>query len=412
MANHLTTRSIEALRPGVVAREIPDGMIGGLYLVLQTTGAKSWAVRYRAAGKGVKMTLGSYPAIDLKAARMLAGEAAVARARGVDPAEAKRTAKRASAPTLDTFETVAAEYVLKYAQRHTRERSWRETERLLTQVATAWRGRRLRDISRADVGRLLDGIIARGAPVIANRTLSALRHLGGWAVERGLVESSPFATIRKPSPETARERVLTAPEIGAAWRAFTVDGSVIANAAQVLLLTGARLREVSEMTWDEIDFGARTWTLPAGRAKNGSAHEVPISDAFLSILAARKAASAPKCRFVFSANNRTPVAGVSKAKKRFDRAMAAEIGEPVTPWRIHDLRRSVATNLAAIGVLPHVVEAVLNHRGGTIAGIARVYNRHPYAAEKRAALDAWAAELVRITAGAVEADAEPMARAA
>jgi len=408
MTKTLTTRTIEALKPGATRREVADGAIGGLYLIVQPSGAKSWAYRYRLAGKGAKLTLGAFPAIGAQAARLLAGEAAVALARGIDPATAKHANKRTAEPVRDAFETVAEEYVLKYARTHTRERSWREVSRLLTRETAAWRGRRLSEITRADVARLLDAIAAR-APVVANRLLSVLARMGAWAVERGMVDANPFAAIRAPTKETARERVLTAAEISAAWRAFTADAGAIGDAAKVLLLTGARLREVAEMTWAEIDFAARVWTIPAARAKNGAAHEVPLSGTVLTILAARKAAS-PTCGYVFSANGRTAVTGFSKAKSRFDAAMAAELGEPVTAWRVHDLRRSCATNLAALGVAPHVVEAVLNHRGGTISGVAAIYNRFSYSAEKRAALDTWADALARITAGA---DAtEPLARAA
>jgi integrase len=138
----------------------------------------------------------------------------------------------------------------------------------LTRETAAWRKRRLSELTRADVARLLDVIIDRGAPTIANRVLSALQRMGVWAVERGFVDANPFAGIRPPTRETARERVLTDREIAAGWRAFTVDAGAIGDAAKVLLLTGARLREVAEMEWSEIDLPGRLWTLPAARAKN------------------------------------------------------------------------------------------------------------------------------------------------
>jgi len=157
------------------------------------------------------------------------------------------------------------------------------------------------------------------------------------------------------------------------------------------------------MAWSEVDLGARVWTLPAGRAKNGAAHQVPLADSVLRILAERRAAC-PAGRFVFSATGgRTPVVGVSRAKRRFDAAMAAELGGELAPWVTHDLRRTAATNLAALGVLPHIIETVLNHKGGVIRGVAAVYNRHPYMVERRAALDAWAVALA-----AIVADAEPL----
>lgn len=408
MANHLTTRAIEALKPGPKRREVPDGTVGGLYLTVQPSGARSWAFRYRFAGKGAKLTLGPYPAIDVRAARLLAGEAAVTLARGGDPAAAKRARQRAAEPVRDVFVAVAREYVERHARRHTRERSWRETERLLKAAVAAWGGRRLSDLTRNDVARLLDGIVERGAPVSANRSLAALQRLGNWCVERGLVAVSPFASIKPPTPEVSRSRVLGKAEIAAAWAAFGRAG-VVGDAAKVLLLTGSRLREVTELRWDEIDMGAAVWVLPGERAKNGAQHEIPLSPAVLAILAARRAA-APGCKFVFSANGRKPIASVSRGKRLTDASMAAELGAALPHWVMHDLRRTAASGMAGLGTQPHIVEACLNHRSGVISGISAVYNRHSYAAEKREALTTWAAELARITAPV--AAAAPLALAA
>jgi len=239
MAKHthtLTAARIAALKGGASRREVPDGAVGGLYLVIQPSGAKSWCYRYR-LGKAAKLTFGAHPALDLRAARLLASEAALALARGMDPAIARRARNLAAEPPRDVFETVVAEYLERHARRHLRERSWREAERLLTRETAAWRGRRLSELTRADVGRLLDPIADRGAPIIANRLLSTLRRLGAWATERGLISGNPFQGVRPPSKETSRERVLTDLELRAAWRAFDAGG-VIGDAAKVLLLTG------------------------------------------------------------------------------------------------------------------------------------------------------------------------------
>ena len=145
----------------------------------------------------------------------------------------------------------------------------------------------------------------------------------------------------------------------------------------------------------------RLWSLPASRSKNGQAHSVPLSEPVLAILQARREATPPKCRFCFSATGRGPIVGVSKAKRRIDAMMLAELGS-LAPWVIHDLRRSAASGMASLGVLPFVIEAVLNHKSGTIKGVAAVYNRYSYAAEKREALERWAAAVATIAA-----DAEP-----
>ena len=290
-----------------------------------------------------------------------------------------------------------ATFVERYAKKQTREKSWRETDRILDrEVVEAWRGRRLSAIKRADVHDLLDKIVDRGAPIAANRTLAALRRMCAWAVERGIVEASPCEKVRAPASETTRDRVLTDEEIRAAWAAFDSAGWPFGPIAQLLLLTGQRLREVGEAPWSEIDLEAKTWTIPKERAKNAVAHEVPLSEVALQVLATlpRVEAGRRPAGFLFTTNGKTPVSGFSRAKDGFDRAMlaglrkaAAEHGEDPakveTPqhWTLHDLRRTSASGMAGLGIAPHVVEAALNHKSGTIKGVAAVYNRYTYSAE-------------------------------
>lgn len=188
MARDLTVKALKNLKPGATRREVPDGHTRGLFFVLQTTGAASWAFRYRFAGKPKKLTIGPYPAIDLPAARKLASEAVQAAARGENPARAKQTAKAsarvAADPARDLVDDVVATFIERHAKAKTR--SWAETERMLKKdVVGLWTGRRLSTIGRADVHELLDGIVDRGAPIAANRILAALRRLCSWAVEPG-----------------------------------------------------------------------------------------------------------------------------------------------------------------------------------------------------------------------------------
>ncbi|MGO9428341.1 tyrosine-type recombinase/integrase [Rhodoblastus sp.] len=411
MAKDLTAKALEALKPGATRRELPDGHTRGLFYVLQTTGAASWAFRYRFAGKSKKLTLGPYPVLDLKTARQMAGEAAQALARGADPAAAKqeakvvaRAAKDAAEPARDLVEAVVATFVERYAKKQTRERSWRETERILTrEVVEAWRGRRLSAIKRADVHDLLDKVVDRGAPIAANRLLAALRRMCSWSVERGLIDASPCEKIRAPASEVTRDRTLADDEIRAAWAAFDGAGYPFGPLAQLLLLTGQRLREVGEARWSEIDFETKTWTIPKERAKNGVAHEIPLAGDALRILEAlpRIEAGRGSAGFLFTTNGRTPISGFSRAKEDFDKTMllALKAGEALEHWTLHDLRRTCASGMAGLGIAPHVVEAALNHKSGSIKGVAAVYNRYNYQTEKRQALDAWARKLVAIVTG-------------
>ena len=201
MTKALTTRSIEALKPCATRREIRDGGVAGLYLCLQPSGAKSWCFGFASLAGAQNWRSAVFPSIGVTTARALASSAAVEVARGQNPAQAKRDRQRAAEPAKDIFKRVAAEFIERHVKPNTRARSSREIARLLTRETKSWSGRRLSDLKRADVAKLLEGIIERGAPVVANRTLEALARMGAWAVERSLIDASPFATIRPPTKE-------------------------------------------------------------------------------------------------------------------------------------------------------------------------------------------------------------------
>jgi integrase len=402
--------------------ETPDGKVAGLYFVQQPSGATSWALRYRAAGVPRKLTLGSFPALDIKAARRAAEEARGAIARGEDPA-GEKTAARAAARAereaeADLIERVAETFIERHAKRATRD--WKETERLLKRnVVERWKGRRLSTITKPQVHDLLDSIVDRGAPIAANRVHTQLNVMGRWAVERGIVTTNPFAGIKAPSSERgrARERVLSDDELRLVWKAAEAIGWPFGPIVKLLALTGARRDEVAQMEWREIDFDRALWTLPAARSKNRREHVFPLSDAALEIL--RSLPRIERSGFVFTTTNgRVPVSGFNKAKDRFDDAideLRTQIGgeecEPIEPWVFHDLRRTVATNLQKLGVRLEVTEAVLNHVSGSRAGIVGVYQKHDYATEKRQALDAWARRLEAIVTGAAMSNVVDLAKA-
>jgi Arm DNA-binding domain len=208
MATALTVKSLENLKPGPARREVPDGLFPGLYFVLQPTGKASWACRYRAGGKPRKLTLGQYPSIDLKKARELARAALSKVAGGADPGEEKKAIRAAAAiPANDLVEMVAARFVSHYAKRQLKAGTAKEVERLLDkEIVGLWCGRRLSQITRADIHALLDDIIERGSPVTTNRALAWLRRLCSWAIERGQIIANPCTGIRAPAAETARDR--------------------------------------------------------------------------------------------------------------------------------------------------------------------------------------------------------------
>jgi integrase len=391
-------RTIATLPPTPKRLEHPDDKITGLYLVQQPSGGMSWALRYRAAGKPSKLTIGPYPAINLAMARKRAQEALGELAGGKDPARAKRAAKEAQKAANSAADRVAAvidSFLDRYIKRNVGASWAKETERLLrVEVIPEIGDKRINDVGRADIHKLLDRMVDRGSAVNANRLLAVLRRMFNWCVERDLVERSPCDKLRAPTPETARDRVLTDGEINAAWKAFDHVGWPFGRIAKLLLLTGARRDEIAGARWSDVDLESRTWTVPASRSKNGQAHTIPLSDAAASIIVGLPHIG--RAGFVFTTNGRTAVSGWWRAKETVDRAIGALDGQAMPHWTLHDLRRTCASGMAALGVPPHVVETALNHRSGTIKGVAAVYNRYAYESEKREALDRWAKRVEEI----------------
>lgn len=390
MARALTTRAVETTKPGQERREIPDRHMPGLYLVVQPSGAKSWAVRYRHAGTPRKHTLGAYPAIDLKAARDLASKALRAVAEGRDPGREK-IQERAAKP--DTVETVARQFIERHCKRSNRPRTARETQRLLDlHVLPHWRTRLTREITRRDVLDLLDRIVDVGKPIAANRTFSAVRKMFNWAVARDIITASPCAGVKPPTAERSRDRVLSDSELRDVWHAANKVGGPFGALVQLLIVTGQRRDEVAQMRWAEIDLDGRLWTLAPARVKNDQPHDVPLSDSAIAILQVL-----PRIgnEYVLTTNGEAPSSNYAKNKRRLD----ALLPDDMPPWRLHDLRRTAASGMARLGVNLPIIEKVLNHSSGSFAGIVGVYQKHTFADENRQALQNWGAFVDELVSG-------------
>jgi integrase len=420
----LTDLKIKNLALPDKRKEVPDGRVQGLYFVLQPSGAKSWAVRYRVAGAPKKLTIGPYPAVDLATARRRAQEALGDVAGGKDPAAAKQasraTARAERADDDKRVERVAEAFIKRHVKLSGKVgAAWgAEIERLFkVEILPRIGAKRIGDVRKNDILAILDAIVDRGSPITANRTLAVLKKFFNWAADaRGLIVVSPCKGIEAPAAETSRDRVLSDDEIRAAWRAFDEVGWPFGPIAKLLLLTGARRSEIAEATWSEIDLAAKTLTLPGSRTKNGEPHVIPLSDAAAVEIIDTLKRIEGKAGLVFTTTGASAVSGFSSFMQAAERTMAAELrkaaierGEPAKVeapkrWVLHDLRRTVATNLQKLGVRLEVTEAVLNHTSGSRAGIVGVYQRHEYAEEKRAALDAWARRLEAIVTGAAAAN--------
>jgi integrase len=391
MPSPLTARSVENTKPDPTRRlEIPDGALPGFYLIVQPSGVKSWAVRYRVDGKPKKFTLGPYPRLSLGDAREQARTALRLASEGRDPAAMRTAAEReAEASTKLRFGAVVAEFIERYAK--PRNRTWPETERLLTKADLAsWQDRDIRSITRQEILAVLDAMVERGAPIQTNRLVAALRRFFGWVVERGLLDASPMASLKPPSAEAHRDRVLSDDELRAIWLAAQEIGYPFGRAVQLMILTGQRRSEVLEAEWREFDLERGLWSIPRERAKNDSGHVVPLAPEAVALIRSLPTIGASP-KLLFTTNGTTPFSGVSKAVERLSALACRHLNSGIkpAPWRLHDLRRTFATGCARLGVPLHVVEKSLNHTSGTFGGIVAVYQRHDFLDERRRAMHTW-----------------------
>lgn len=410
MARPLTAMAIKKFRPTKERREIRDGGCMGLYLVIQVSGFKSFAMRFRRPdGRPAKLTLGPVDLsgdhndeaiigtpLTLASARHLASEINRQRARGQD-------VHRRVQGSGSMFVHVARDFIKDHAK--PKLRRWQQQARMLgfTEdlevirggLAERWSKKDIEAITSHDVHTLIDECRRKGVPGLgrhnvgssdprARAVYACLSKMFSWALQHRRVEKNPCAGVHKPAAPMARDRVLTDNEIKAFWAASSLEpqGSLL----KLLLLTGCRLNEVAGMQRAELS--GDQWTIPGSRTKNHRVHVVSLSP-----LALRQVPTGEGDGLVFT-NGSTPISGWSKIKKRLDQRMK------IPAWRLHDLRRTAATGMAGLGVAPHVVEAAINHVSGAKSGVAGTYNRHAYAEEKKAALALWADHIRRITSRA------------
>lgn len=405
MAKAFTTKAIEAAKPSDKRREIPDPALSGLYLVIQPSGVKSWALRYRYAGKPKKLTLGRWPVMGLADARAAASEAIEAVDHGNDPSAAKKRTKAARMEAQLSKRDKIKTLMEQYGRRHLSTLKSGETVKreLNRHVVAIWGERDIHDIAKRDVIDLLDGIADSGRVVTANRVRAYLNKFLSWCVERDIIDQSPAMGVKPAAKEKSRDRVLSDDEIRWFWQACTIEGQPWGHLGKMLLLTGQRLGEVVNMTDHEVN--GELWHLEADRTKNGRAHDVPLSEAARDVLGAVERINSD-AGYVFTTTGKSALQGYHKGRNHIAERMAEIAGQEIPHWTFHDLRRTAATGMARLGIPVRVTEAVLNHVSGTAGGIVSVYQRHDYADEKRDALGAWA----RFVADLVEGTADNVVR--
>jgi integrase len=398
--SELFVSKIKAPKHGRV--EYFDSAEPGLALRVTSSDHKSWSVLYRVGGRLKRYTIGPYKTgkarieFDLDAARAKAREAKALIRDGKDPAADKRAARLASGDDAGTFKQVAYDWVALHVKKKCATSTAKETERILARDVfdldddgkpRRFQARKIDSITFAEIDRLIGGIVKRGADVHANRVQKRLSALFNWAASKRYIKESPIRDMPLPTAEKERERYLDDNEIVLFWKACQQIGWPFGPLFQLLLLTAARRDEVGQMEWSEIDLDAGVWTLPSARTKNGREHIVHLSKQALAILT-----PLPRIgrKYVFSRDAETFVTGFSWGKSILDQAMAeAAKGKTIPPFILHDLRRTAATHMAAIGIAPHVVDKILNHQSGTIRGVAAIYIKAQFLPEREQALKAW-----------------------
>jgi integrase len=374
----LTKTAIDGLPKPAQDTVYWDSGSPGFGVKVTPKGRKVFVVLYRTAGAGSRLrkyTIGPYGRVTLRQARLAAQKIHAARLEGRDPAAEKADAKRRL--VVDKVDDVLKAFI---AQHVYQNRSAPEVSRMLRrEIGATWGTRSIHEITKRDIIEVISAIERRGAPSAANKMLKSIKTFFRWCVGRALLAQSPADGIPLPAKETARDRVLSDDELIRVIEAARKIGGIYGRIVEFLALTGQRREEVAQATWEEFDLKQRLWSIPNRRTKNGKAHAVHLSDEAIAVLRATPIAG----YFTFSDSGDKPFNAFSRAKRELDKASAVE------NWCIHDLRRTCVSGMARLGVPPHVADKILNHRSGTISGVAAVYQRHDFMAERKEALERW-----------------------
>lgn len=431
-----TYLAIKKLEPAAKRLELPDAGAPCFYVCVEPTGAKGFAMRFRRPdGRNARLVLGSFDptvrrphpkpeigaSLTITEARLLAGRIHHERASGADVISERKAMKlkqrlQIAADNDNAFGVLAPRYFEDYARHRTRRwieaaryfgLAYREGESEPTVnrggLCDRWADRPVRNIGPADIRVVVDEAIKRSVPGLERRREGPRAEATGralharlsaffrWCVDDMRIETNPCSKLRRPAPSKSRERVMSDAELVAVWKAC--DGLVpqYGGLVRLLIVSGARLREIGYMRWSELNGDLSLWSLPATRAKNGRDHLVPLPPLARDIIN-----SVPRVSdvFVLSLGGDKALESYARLKRQLDGL--ARVSEP---WTLHDLRRTMASGLQKLGIKLEVTEAVLNHVGGSRSGIVGVYQRYAFDDEKRAALEAWAAHVEALVEG-------------
>jgi integrase len=382
--HRLTDRWLASCPPPPRGRlEFADGLCPGLRARITSKGKKSFSVVKWANGRQQRITIGRYPLLSLAEARAMTKEVLIGGSAILGPPAVEAPAEQ----TL-TYAELADLYVERHLKPNTR--SWRNVKSSLLRHPAVQHllARPAASINLRELVEVVDSIAAAGTPQAAVNILRRLKMLFNWAVDRDLVPANPCERIRPPAKTVERDRVLTDAEIAAVWQASHQLPTPYGQMYRLFLLTGQRRSEVATMCWGEVQ--GDVWTIPREKVKKDRPHTVPLAGAAEDILAGlrRMPRVVDDNGFVFTTTGgKSASSNFAKVKRQLD-ALSG-----VTDWTIHDIRRTVRSKLAELGVPREVARKVLNHEDGKVD---RIYNRHEYLAEKREALGRWERVLMNL----------------
>lgn len=385
----LTDKAVQNLRPKPTRYEVWED--NGLGVRVTPSGKKSWVYMYRFEGRLRRLTLGRYPQTTVAKAHSEHGMALEKLEKGIDPAtdQVEENAEQRNSPTV---KKLAELYIEKWAK--PRKRTWHQDEAYLDKNVLPIIGQRKAfKIKRKDIIKLLDGIVARGSPVTANRVLEVVRKMYNFAIERDILEINPCTMIRAPGKENRRERVLSESEIKLYLQSLNkpLISTSVEIALQLLLHTAQRRGEIATMAWKEIDMQSGWWTIPPIKSKNGQAHRVPLTKPVKKLLNQAEDLS-KESPWVFPSprgNGEQPIKpgaltrAIARCREHLD----------IVSFGPHDLRRTAASQMASLGVNRVVIGKILNHADSSVTA---VYDRHTYDKEKMDALNTWSNHLVKL----------------
>ena len=401
----LTVQSIQIASPLDGKETIYfDTEVKGFSLKVTPANHKIFFYQYRIGGRAGarrRVTIGKFPAIKPDEARKIANQYAVEVAQKKDPFERIKT--ESSSKLKDRKNSFGQLFEVYNEQQLSQNRSGEDVKRFFErEFFPSLRNTSVSTISRNDISKIINRILERGTGYAANRALSFTKTFFRWLVSEGYLFGDPTSVMRKPfKGEIQRTRVLSPNELKIIWQQFsTLNCQPIADTLKLLLLLGQRRNEVAKMKWEDLDLENGIWALPRSSTKNKLPHIVPLDGLTLKIIKSQKRQIAEDkktgkktpCPFVFSTTGRSPVSGWGNIKKSINKGCAKK-KVTLDDWRIHDLRRTVSTNLGDMGYHDEDIGMLLNH---TSRSITAVYNRSTYLEKKKEMLKAWHKKLAKI----------------